>query len=46
MTTQEWQLIKKYTPNYFNCVYTWSGVLLGSLVGAILLEFILRMLGQ
>jgi hypothetical protein len=46
MTTQEWQLIKKYTPNYFTCVYTWVGVILGSLVGVILLESIIRMIGQ
>ena len=46
MTMQEWQLIRKYTPNYFTCKYTWSGVILGSFVGVILLESIIRMIGQ
>jgi len=46
MTTQEWQLIKKYMPNYFSCVYTWSGIALGSIFGVILLESIIKLLGQ
>jgi hypothetical protein len=46
MTTQEWQLIRKYMPNYFTCKYTWTGVLLGSLVGVMLLESIMKLIGK
>ena len=46
MTTQEWQTIKKYMPNYFSCVYLWSGVTLGAIGGVILLESIIRVIGR
>ena len=46
MTTQEWQTIKKYMPNYFTCVHVWAGIALGSIAGVLLLESIIRMIGQ
>jgi len=46
MTTQEWLIIKRHVPNYFTCIYMWAGVVLGSLTGAILLETIIKMIGQ
>jgi len=46
MTTQEWQTIKKYMPNYFTCSYTWSGVVLGAISGVVLLESIIKLIGQ
>jgi hypothetical protein len=46
MTTQEWLIIKRHIPNYFVCGYMWTGVVIGSLTGAILLDTILKMIGQ
>jgi len=46
MTTQEWQTIKKYMPNYFTCGYLWSGITLGAISGVVLLETIIKLIGQ